>query len=61
MPEYWERVRGVYITERILPIARASIVAGVSLVILEVLNDYGVVKYYGTKHLQRLFSKRGLG
>ncbi|RYG73302.1 iron ABC transporter permease [Lentibacillus lipolyticus] len=31
----------------VLPIARASIVAGVSLVILEVLNDYGVVKYYG--------------
>ncbi|WP_171046440.1 ABC transporter permease [Lentibacillus cibarius] len=33
----------------VLPIARASIVAGVSLVILEVLNDYGVVKYYGIK------------
>ncbi|WP_443089769.1 ABC transporter permease [Virgibacillus sp. MG-45] len=31
----------------VLPIARASIVAGVSLVILEVLNDYGVVKYFG--------------
>ncbi|MFC2946875.1 ABC transporter permease [Virgibacillus sediminis] len=31
----------------VLPIARASIVAGVSLVVLEVLNDYGVVKYYG--------------
>ncbi|RPF53991.1 iron(III) transport system permease protein [Aquisalibacillus elongatus] len=31
----------------VLPITRASIVAGVSLVILEVLNDYGVVKYYG--------------
>ncbi|TFB18873.1 iron ABC transporter permease [Filobacillus milosensis] len=31
----------------VLPLARTSIVAGVSLVILEVLNDYGVVKYYG--------------
>ncbi|WP_027965107.1 ABC transporter permease [Halalkalibacillus halophilus] len=31
----------------VLPISRAAIVAGVSLVILEVLNDYGVVKYYG--------------
>nr|WP_228027562.1 iron ABC transporter permease [Bacillus fonticola] len=31
----------------ILPISRASIVGGVSLVILEVLNDYGVVKYFG--------------
>ncbi|WP_409289254.1 ABC transporter permease [Peribacillus sp. SCS-37] len=31
----------------VLPISRASIVGGVSLVILEVLNDYGVVKYFG--------------
>ena len=31
----------------ILPVARAAIVGGVSLVILEVLNDYGVVKYFG--------------
>lgn len=31
----------------VLPISRVSIVGGVSLVILEVLNDYGVVKYYG--------------
>ncbi|WP_338778839.1 iron ABC transporter permease [Metabacillus sp. FJAT-52054] len=31
----------------ILPISRASIIGGVSLVILEVLNDYGVVKYFG--------------
>ncbi|WP_018247417.1 ABC transporter permease [Orenia marismortui] len=31
----------------ILPISRGAIVAGVSLVILEVLNDYGVVKYFG--------------
>jgi iron(III) transport system permease protein len=31
----------------VLPISRAAIVGGVSLVILEVLNDYGVVKYFG--------------
>lgn len=31
----------------VLPISRASIVGGVSLVVLEVLNDYGVVKYFG--------------
>jgi len=30
-----------------LPISRTAIVGGVSLVILEVLNDYGVVKYFG--------------
>ncbi|MFF5995791.1 iron ABC transporter permease [Lysinibacillus sp. KU-BSD001] len=31
----------------VLPISRAAIIGGASLVILEVLNDYGVVKYYG--------------
>lgn len=31
----------------ILPLSRTAIVGGVSLVILEVLNDYGVVKYFG--------------
>ncbi|MFS0574892.1 iron ABC transporter permease [Sporosarcina sp. 179-K 3D1 HS] len=31
----------------VLPISRVSIIGGVSLVILEVLNDYGVVKYFG--------------
>ncbi|WP_078551270.1 ABC transporter permease [Bacillus alkalicellulosilyticus] len=31
----------------ILPISRPAIVGGVSLVILEVLNDYGVVRFYG--------------
>ncbi len=34
-------------TQVVLPISRTAIVAGVSLVILEVLNDYGVVKYFG--------------
>lgn len=31
----------------VLPISRISIIGGASLVVLEVLNDYGVVKYYG--------------
>ncbi|WP_425590454.1 ABC transporter permease [Fictibacillus sp. b24] len=31
----------------VLPISRTAIVGGVSLVILEVFNDYGVVKYFG--------------
>jgi iron(III) transport system permease protein len=31
----------------VLPVSRAAIIGGVSLVILEVLNDYGVVKYFG--------------
>ncbi|MCT4563189.1 MAG: iron ABC transporter permease [Maledivibacter sp.] len=31
----------------VLPISRSAIIGGVSLVILEVLNDYGVVKYFG--------------
>lgn len=31
----------------VLPISRVSIIGGGSLVILEVLNDYGVVKYFG--------------
>ncbi|GGM42465.1 ABC transporter permease [Paraliobacillus quinghaiensis] len=31
----------------VLPISRVAIVGGVSLVILELLNDYGVVKYFG--------------
>ncbi|QEK13556.1 iron ABC transporter permease [Crassaminicella thermophila] len=31
----------------VFPISRGAIVGGVSLVILEVLNDYGVVKYFG--------------
>ncbi|WP_432409709.1 ABC transporter permease [Wukongibacter sp. M2B1] len=31
----------------VLPISRTAIIGSVSLVILEVLNDYGVVKYFG--------------
>lgn len=32
-----------------LPVSRPAIVAGLSLVIFEVLNDYGAVKYYGVQ------------
>ncbi|WLV24173.1 iron ABC transporter permease [Aciduricibacillus chroicocephali] len=31
----------------VMPISRAAIVGGVTLVLLEVLNDYGVVQYFG--------------
>ncbi|WP_091659864.1 ABC transporter permease [Alteribacillus iranensis] len=31
----------------VIPIARGAIVAGATLVVLEVLNDYGVVSYFG--------------
>ncbi len=31
----------------ILPLSRAAIIGGASLVVLEVLNDYGVVSYFG--------------
>ncbi|SER90055.1 iron ABC transporter permease [Psychrobacillus sp. OK032] len=31
----------------VIPISRVAIIGGSSLVILEVLNDYGVVKYFG--------------
>src|SRR5690606_25249547 len=30
-----------------LPLARPAIAAGVSMVVMEVLNDYGAVSYYG--------------
>lgn len=31
----------------VLPVSRPAVVAGLSLVIMEVLNEYGAVKYYG--------------
>ncbi|MBM7571241.1 ABC transporter permease [Aquibacillus albus] len=31
----------------VLPISRAAIIGGVSIIMLEVINDYGVVKYFG--------------
>jgi iron(III) transport system permease protein len=32
-----------------LPLARPAIVAGISLILMEVLNDYGLVKYFGVE------------
>ena len=31
----------------VIPISRVAVIGGVSLVLMEVLNDYGVVKYFG--------------
>lgn len=36
-------------TKVILPLSRPALVAGTLLVILETLNDYGVVKYFGVR------------
>lgn len=33
----------------VIPISRVAIIGGVSLVLMEVLNDYGVVKYFGVQ------------
>ncbi len=33
----------------ILPVSRPAIIAGLTLVVMEVLNDYGAVKYYGVR------------
>lgn len=45
----------------ILPISRPSIIAGVSLVILEVLSDYGVVNYYGVSTFSTAIFKTWYG
>ncbi len=45
----------------ILPISRGAIVGGVSLVILEVLNDYGVVKYFGISTFSTAIFKTWFG
>jgi iron(III) transport system permease protein len=44
-----------------LPISRSSIVAGTSLVIMEVLNDYGVVKYFGIRTFSTSIFKTWFG
>lgn len=45
----------------VLPISRVAIVAGVSLVVLEVLNDYGVVKYFGIQTFSTAIFKTWFG
>lgn len=45
----------------LLPLSRAAIVGGVSLVILEVLNDYGVVKYFNVPTFSTAIFKSWFG
>ncbi|MTI61777.1 MAG: iron ABC transporter permease [Firmicutes bacterium] len=45
----------------ILPISRGALVGGVSLVILEVLNDYGVVKYFSISTFSTAIFKTWFG
>ncbi|MFX0549325.1 ABC transporter permease [Hathewaya histolytica] len=37
----------------IIPISRAAIIGGVSLVLMEVLNDYGVISYFGVSTISK--------
>ncbi|WP_102400382.1 ABC transporter permease [Haloimpatiens massiliensis] len=37
----------------IIPISRGAIIGGVSLVLMEVLNDYGVVSYFGVSTISK--------
>ncbi|MCY6482891.1 iron ABC transporter permease [Clostridium aestuarii] len=45
----------------VLPILRGSIVGGVSIVILEILNDYGVVNYFGVQTFSTAIFKTWFG
>jgi iron(III) transport system permease protein len=45
----------------ILPISRGAIIGGGSLVILEVLNDFGVVKYFGVNTFSTAIFKTWFG
>lgn len=45
----------------ILPLSRTALVGSVSLVILEVINDYGVVKYYGISTFSTAIFKTWFG
>ena len=45
----------------IVPMSRVSLVAGTSLVIMEVLNDYGVVKYFGISTFSTAIFKTWFG
>ncbi len=47
MQEFSVAIQLLFSFRVVLPISRGAIIGGVSLVTLEVLNDYGVVKYYG--------------
>lgn len=45
----------------IVPMSRVSLVAGISLVVMEVLNDYGVVKYFGISTFSTAIFKTWFG
>lgn len=45
----------------VLPISRGAIIGGTSLVILEVLNDFGVVKYFGVNTFSTAIFKTWFG
>lgn len=45
----------------VLPISRTAIIGGVSLVILEALNDYGVVSYFGVPTFSTAIFKTWFG
>lgn len=45
----------------ILPVSRASIIGGLTLVILEVFSDYGVVNYYGVSTFSTAIFKTWFG
>lgn len=45
----------------ILPISRGAIIGGASLVVLEVLNDFGVVKYFGINTFSTAIFKTWFG
>ena len=45
----------------VLPLCRGAIIGGTSLVILEVLNDYGVVSYFGIPTLSTAIFKTWFG
>ncbi|MFD3157074.1 ABC transporter permease [Haloimpatiens sp. FM7330] len=45
----------------VLPISRSAIIGGVSIVILEILNDYGVVNYFGVQTFSTAIFKTWFG
>lgn len=45
----------------VLPISRGAIIGGVSIVVLEILNDYGVVNYFGVQTFSTAIFKAWFG
>ena len=44
----------------IIPLSRVSIFSGLFLVVMEVLNEYGAVKYFGVNTLLVVFLDLGI-